>query len=233
MSAAFGLYRLQQTDTQIDQAQSRLAAIRQMLENDAEARQANARLTEANERWHNAKQTLRQCEAEVEAQRLKIEQNEASLYGGTVRNPKELQDLQNEVAALKRHLATLEDRQLEAMLECEEAEHEYKQAKADQEIALARLSTQNRDLNNELTSLERNLQRLRAERQVTAAAIPQALLTQYESLRQTRRGLALTTISDNSCNACGTTLTAAIQQAARSPSQVAFCPTCGRILYAG
>lgn len=233
MSAAFGLYRLQQTDTQIDQAQSRLAAIRQILENGTEARQANDRLVEAKRKWHNAEQVLRQREAEVQAQRLKMEQTEASLYGGTVHNPKELQDLQNEVAALKRHLATLEDRQLEAMLECEEAEREYKQAKADQEIVFARLSTQNKDLNNELTSLERDLQRLRAERQATAAAIPEALLTQYESLRQTRRGLALTTISDNSCNACGTTLTAAIQQAARSPLQVAFCPTCGRILYAG
>ena len=59
---------------------------------------------------------MKQSEAEVEKQRIKIEQTEASLYGGHVHNPKELQDLQKDVASLKRHLETLEERQLEAML---------------------------------------------------------------------------------------------------------------------
>jgi len=233
MSIAFGIYRLQQTDIQIEQVENRLAQIRQTLENDAEAQQANSRLASAKENWHKAEQKLRQCEAETESQRLKIEQHEASLYGGSVHNPKELQDLQNEVAALKRYLVTLEDQQLQAMLECEEAEHEYASAKAAQEVVIARLSVQNKDLSNELALLERDLQRLYAERQAIVTALPENLLTQYENLRQARRGRALATVSDNSCDACGTTLTAAIQQAARSPVQIAFCPTCGRILYAG
>jgi hypothetical protein len=37
---------------------------------------------------------LKQSELEVEKQRIKIQQTEASLYGGLVHNPKELQDLQ-------------------------------------------------------------------------------------------------------------------------------------------
>ncbi len=233
MSIAFGIYRLQQTDIQIEQVENRLAQIRQTLENDAEARQANSRLAETKENWHKAEQRLRQYEAEAESQRLKIEQHEASLYGGTVQNPKELQDLQNEIAALKRQLAALEDKQLQAMLECEEAEREYASAQAAREVTLARLGAQNKGLNDELVSLERDLQRLYAERQAITTAMPANLLTQYENLRQSRHGRALATVSDNSCDACGTTLTAAIQQAARSPAQIAFCPTCGRILYAG
>lgn len=233
MSAAFGLYRLQQVDTAIDQASARLASIQQTIENDEEARQANARLAEAQAKWHKAEQNLRTCEANTHAQRLKIEQNEASLYSGSVHNPKELQDLQNEVAALKRHLAALEDHQLEAMLTCEEAEQEYAQAKAGHESVLARLAEQNQDLSAEMMTLERTLERLQAERQATAASIPGPLLAQYEDLRQARRGLAVTTVSDNACGACGTMLTPALQQSARSPAQIAFCPTCSRILYAG
>lgn len=233
MSAAFGLYRLQQIDTSIDQATTRLAAIRQVLESDADARQANDQLAAAQAKLQQAEQALRSCEADVKAQQVKIEQSEASLYGGTVHNPKELQDLQNEVAALKRHLARLEDRQLEAMLTCDEAEHEYRQAKISHETVMARLSVQNQDLTGEMTSLERTLESLQSERQAVAASIPEALLARYEELRQTRRGLALATVSDNACNACGTTLTPAQQQQARSPAQIALCPTCGRILYAG
>ena len=41
MSAALGLYRLQQVDSQIDQIQARLKVIQQTLENDAELRAAN------------------------------------------------------------------------------------------------------------------------------------------------------------------------------------------------
>ncbi len=58
----------------------------------------------------------------MRAQKVKIEQTEATLYGGKVRNPKELQDLQNEAAALKRYLAVLEDRQLEQMIALEDVE---------------------------------------------------------------------------------------------------------------
>ncbi|MGZ9220523.1 MAG: C4-type zinc ribbon domain-containing protein [Anaerolineales bacterium] len=39
-------------------------------------------------------------------------------------------------------------------------------------------------------------------------------------------------MSDGSCAACGTTLTPSQQQIARSTSQLIYCPSCGRILYA-
>lgn len=52
---------------------------------------------------HNTRHDLKTAEAEAEAQKIKIEQTEASLYGGSVHNPKELQDLQREVASLKKH----------------------------------------------------------------------------------------------------------------------------------
>jgi predicted nucleic acid-binding Zn-ribbon protein len=54
----------------------------------------------------------------------------------------------------------------------------------------------------------------------------------YDQLRKQKRGLAITTIAENSCEACGTTLTPSQQQTARSTSQLFHCPTCGRILYA-
>jgi predicted nucleic acid-binding Zn-ribbon protein len=119
MSAALGLYRLQQVDSQIDQAQARLKAIQQILENDAELRDARERLAISEQSYQDAERMLKQSEAEVEKQTNKIQQAEASLYGGHVHNPKELQDLEKDVASLKRHLMTLEERQLDAMLAVE------------------------------------------------------------------------------------------------------------------
>jgi len=232
MSAALGLYRLQQVDSQIDQIQSRLKVIQQKIENDAELRAATEQLAASENRYKDAERTLKQSEAEVEKQSIKIEQTEASLYGGHVHNPKELQDLQKDVASLKRHLATLEERQLEAMLVVETTEKDWQNAKSVMERVQSSLGEQNRDLAQESTSLHKDLERLNSERQAVISDIAQQTMATYDQLRQQRRGIAVTILSDGSCAACGTTLTPSQQQTARSTSQLFYCPSCGRVLYA-
>ena len=232
MSAALGLYRLQQVDSQIDQIQSRLKVIQQTIENDAELRAATEQLAASENRYKDAERTLKQSEAEVEKQSIKIEQTEASLYGGHVHNPKELQDLQKDVASLKRHLATLEERQLEAMLVVETTEKDWQNAKSLMERVQSSLGEQNRDLAQESTSLHKDRERLNSERQAVISDIAQQTMATYNQLRQQRRGIAVTILSDGSCAACGTTLTPSQQQNARSTSQLFRCPSCGRILYA-
>ena len=232
MSAALGLYRLQQVDSQIDQIQARLKTIQQTLENDAMLRDANQRFAAADNKHKDAERALKLSEADVEKQQIKIEQTEASLYGGKVHNPKELQDLQKDVASLKRHLETLEERQLEAMIAAETAENELQIAKIDLERMQANLKEQNKDLTQESETLHKSLERLNSERQAVVTDIASQALSVYDQLRKQKRGLAITTIADNSCEACGTTLTASLQQNARSASQLFHCPTCGRVLYA-
>ena len=232
MSAALGLYRLQQVDSQIDQIQARLRMIQQTLENDAELRAANDGFAAAANNHKDAERALTLAEAEVQKQRIKIEQTEASLYGGKVHNPKELQDLQKDVASLKRHFETLEERQLEAMITAEATEKDLQTAKTDLERVQSNLKDQNQDLTSEGERLRKNLERLNSERQAVVTDIASQALSIYDHLRSQKRGRAIATISDNSCEACGTTLTPSQQQSARSTSQLFHCPTCGRILYA-
>jgi uncharacterized protein len=232
MSAALGLYRLQQVDSQIDQIQARLKVIQTILENDAQLRAASEQLTASENSYKDAERSLKQSEAEVEKQSIKIQQTEASLYGGHVHNPKELQDLQKDVVSLKRHLATLEERELEAMLVVETTEKDWQNAKSALENVQSSLGEQHRDLARESTSLRKNLERLNSERQAVISDIAQQTMATYDQLRQQRRGIAVTTLSDGSCAACGTTLTPSQQQNARSTSQLIYCPSCGRILYA-
>lgn len=232
MSAALGLYRLQQVDSQIDQIQARLKTIQQTLENDITLRTANERFSDMESEHKAAERALKSSEAEVEKQQIKIQQTEASLYGGKVHNPKELQDLQKDIVSLKRHLETLEERQLEAMLAAEDTEKSLQTAKNDLERVQANLTEQNKDLTQESEILRKDLERLNSERQAVVTDIASQALNVYDQLRKQKRGLAITTIADSSCQACGTTLTASQQQTARSTSQLFHCPTCGRILFA-
>lgn len=232
MSAALGLFRLQQVDRQIDQSQARLNAIQQVLENDAELRKALEGVDTTQKGRHEAETLLREAEAQVRAQQIKIEQAESSLYGGTVHNPKELQDLQNDVASLKRHLSTLEERQLEAMIQVESSLAALEAAQAELSGLQSRRGDDHARLLEERAVHEKNMLRLRAERQAVVSDLAARSLEMYEELRGRRRGIAVAEVTDSTCSACGAPLTPSQQQNARSTSQVSYCPSCGRILYA-
>ena len=232
MSASLGLYRLQQVDRHIDRARNRLEAIRKTLENDAELKNALSRNEKTKTEHHRAIHDLKTAEAEVEAQKIKIEQTESSLYGGNVKNPKELQDLQKEVESLKKYLVTLEERELEAMLKAETADGESQSAKDDLESVQSRLGGEHKTLIEERTSLIKQLEDLGEEREAALAPIPVDLLSVYEDLRRQKRGIAVTEVEEGTCASCGTTINAAVQQNARSQKQLVHCPSCGRILFA-
>ena len=233
MSQPFKLFRLQQIDSQLDQVRSRLQEIEIALNRDEALRQAQQGAKETEESLKAGEKVLRSAEAEVKSQRLKIEQTEATLYGGKVRNPKELQDMQMEAAALKRYLTVLEDRQLEAMLALDEAEAENQAALEDLERVRAEIAQRNKDLTSEQAGLIQDVNRMEAERQAAVNGIPEEDLNLYETLRKQRRGIAVAKVSDKTCAACGSTLSSALLHAARSPNQLTRCERCGRILYAG
>jgi hypothetical protein len=233
MSQPFQLYRLQQLDSQIDQLQARLHEIERTLADDSEQQAAENQVRQTTALLEEARKALQRAEGEVKSQRVKIEQTEAALYGGKVRNPKELQDLQNETAALKRYLGTLEDRQLEQMMAFEEAEEELRLAAEQLSQAHAQKSALDTRLTREQASLSGEVERLQVERQAATSSVPEADLKLYQQLRQARRGVAVARVTDTYCSACGSTLSAALLHAARSPNQITRCDSCGRILYTG
>jgi uncharacterized protein len=232
MSASLGLYRLQQVDTKIDRTRSQLDTIRKTLENNAELNDTLARVEEARTEFLRAKQELKNIEAETESQKLKIEQTESSLYSGKVQNPKELQDLQKEAASLKKYLGTLEERELESMLNTENKESSFNDEKSRLDQIQSRLGSEHKTLLEEQSRLRKDLDRLGEEREASVNPIDQVLLVIYEDLRKQKRGVAVSDFGDSTCASCGSSLNASLQQNARSSKQLAYCPSCGRILYA-
>jgi hypothetical protein len=233
MSAALGLLRLQQVDSRLSQVESRIETIRKVLENDAELVAAREKLAQAEAERNQSDRTRRDLEAEARAQQNKIEQAESSLYGGSVRNPKELQELQEDVASLKRRLTALEDQELESMARVESAQTVLLAAGEYLSQLESRANSEHGTLMAESSVLARDRQALLAERQAAVSTVAAEMLDAYDSLRRARRGIAVSEVSENACAACGTVLTAALQQNARHASQLVYCPSCGRILYAG
>jgi predicted nucleic acid-binding Zn-ribbon protein len=233
MSQPFKLYRLQQIDSQLDWIHTRQQVVEASLKEDLYLRQAIQKTEETDNMLQEAHKILREAEDNVRMQRVKIEQNEATLYSGKVQNPKELQDIQSEVAALKRYLGVLEDRQLEAMLADEEAASTHHSASIELEKAHAQFAQQSNELNEEQNKLGKDITRFELERQATLNTIPAEDIALYNQLRKQRRGIAVAKVTDRACSACGTTLNSALLDAAHNPNQITRCDGCGRILYIG
>jgi uncharacterized protein len=232
MSAALGLFRLQQVDTRISQVEARRRKIQETLENDSELQAATQRLKSAEQEEYRLEQERRMAEEGARDQRIKIQQAESSLYGGKVQNPKELQDLEADVASLKRHLASMEEQELETMVKLETVQEQAQAARSNLETVRSRLGADNRHLLDEQAELGRVLADLQTEREAAVGPVDDRILSAYETLRQQHRGVAVAEVADNACGACGTTLTAALQQSARHAAELVRCPSCGRILYA-
>lgn len=233
MSRPFKLFRLQQLDSQLDGINHRLVEIETALKEDTQLRLAMQAAEQADQAHQKAFGKLQNAEREVRLQRLKIEQNESSLYGGKIRNPKELKDLENEVASLKRYLEVLEDRQLEAMMTEEDSLGVKQQTLKVMETAQIEFQQRSAELIQEKEKTLKDMTRLEVERQAAAEAVEPGDLSIYMQIRKTRRGIAVARVTDKACSACGSTLNATLLDAAHSPNQLHNCDNCGRILYTG
>lgn len=233
MSQISNLYRLQHIDSQLDAAKLKLQNIEKILADNFSILTAQTNLTQADNTHKLLSKKLRDAENRSYDTRIKIELTEKSLYSGKIQNPKELQELQNEIAALKRLMSNLEDKQLEIMMEVEESETKLMWAGEELHEVQKKQIEQNAGLNAEKTKLLSDIERLEAERNAVLPTISTIDIGLYEQLRNSRNGVAIVKISSKACSACGTTLTAALVQAIQSTGQLVRCPTCGRILYSG
>jgi predicted nucleic acid-binding Zn-ribbon protein len=233
MSQISILYRLQQIDSQLENARNTLQSIENELSNNSKIQAAIENIAQVEQKHLTELKRLRDSENKSYDLRVKIELAESSLYGGKIQNPKELQDIQNEIASLNRLKITFEDQELEAMMAVEEAETNLIQAKEAMDKVQSHQIEQNAALNGEKTKLLAQIERLESERKATLPPVSATDVVLYEQLRKARNGVAVVKISSRACGACGATLTAALIQSAQSTGQLVRCPSCGRILYPG
>lgn len=233
MSSPSSLHRLQEVDQALDRAHARLEEIADALSDQNELTRRKEALEAAEAQLQAARATNKSAEHNAASQRAKIEDTEKKLYSGTITNPKELADLQQESESLKRHLVTLDDRLLECMVALEEAESAHaaaSQQMADAEQDQVQLEA---ELGGERAQLLAEVERLETEKEGCLASVSEEDLAVYEKLRGAKGGMVVSIMQDGCCSACGMSIPPAKQQAVRSMTELMLCSQCGRILYAG
>jgi predicted nucleic acid-binding Zn-ribbon protein len=230
VSQTSDLYHLQKLDSQIDATRQRLAEIEAQLSQNEAVRAAQAALAEAEE----TRQTWRTRQIDLELARAQLKEEaeaiDKRLYSGKVHNPRELTDLQDKLAELRRRLESLEEPLLEAMYGVEDgtAAIEERQAalervKQEQAQKLGELSQEQDDLSAQLAEQEAEATQIRT-------GVDAGHLAQYDRLRQRLRGIAIAALKGDECSLCGSQVISRVVQQARH-GEVVTCPTCGRILH--
>ena len=231
MSKAERLYRLQTIDLEADARHSRLKEVKATLEGNEELPRVRQALQDEEKKLSRQRTKLRDRELEMQSLTDKIVSVEDRLYGGRIKNPKELANLQEEVQSLKRRKGELEDQVLEAMIEVEESEASV----TEQRERLARLEAEWQEtqarLSAEQNELISRLSQLKAERAGLQRAIEAGDLALYEDLRRRRGGQAVALLEGELCQACRVTLPTTKVQQARQGEALTLCSSCERILY--
>ncbi len=233
MTRVSNLFRLQNLDSPIDSQQSRVAEIDADLSRHPELDQARAEEAAARALLETAQQAVRHAEEESRRQQQRIAETDKTLYGGGVRNPKELQDLQEEAASLRRYLSVLEERQLQTMQQTEDAEKTVSDAQNRREDLERRRAEAESKLRAEQSALRGTLETLGIQREAALSEITPEDLEKYNSVRRAKRGLAVVRMEGGSCAGCGVAPSTSRVDSARSGQEIVQCSNCGRILYLG
>lgn len=229
MSQVQELYRLQQIDTEIHQRKQRLLEVIQLQRETEALLAARQRVGVADSELQSWQTRQNDLNLELGSLNSEARRTEQRLYSGNVKNPKELEDLQNKVQALGRRRGVLEDEILEAMIMIEDAQTEMGMAaKSLAEIQVGWEKVQAK-LKLEQNELALRLHELMGVRQEKLPLIDKQLLADYEQLKTRKSGVAVAGLVEGRCSGCHLTVSA--QKVKRvEQGEIVTCGGCWRIL---
>jgi hypothetical protein len=231
MNVAFQLFQLQQIDSEIDHSQQRIDEIDRLLATNSLISSAEKKVNLHDQLLTQRTTAFNLLNDELEKKKIKKTQSQSTLYGGKVQNPKELEDLQNEIASLERSINVLEESLMQALVDVDNAEIKFELSNDDLKKARSTFATESAMLAAEKEKLDQKIGGLQNKRQPQLQQVDGVYLAQYDSLRKRKNGIAIALLHDSSCGACGANLTPSQRQTARSSSTLFICPSCGRIIY--
>ena len=233
MSQVADLRTLQELDDEAAGLRATLDDVERRLKGSEELETARAGLSAIDERLAETRRNQRRLDGEIGVLSSRIAPEEKRLYDGSVRNPKELGNIQHELELLKAQRGGLEDELLEVMTALEGLEADHKRARKAVANAETRWEAESASLQIEAERLAGLLIRADARREAQRLTISARALHVYDDIRRRKGGVAVSHIQGSMCSGCRVSVPESVRRSAFQPDQLAQCPNCERILYVG
>lgn len=225
------LYQLQERDLAAAKHAQRLQAIHAKLQDHAAVQQAQQQLEQAQAYLRPLQTRMNDTELQIQATQNKREKTEQRLYSGSVTHPKELQDMQHEIEALKQRRSALDDTMLELMLAVEEAQATLDESQQRLDDAIQTAAEENKELLKEKEDIQLTLNALQAERQAFAQELSDDILARYEQMRPQKGNQPVARLlPDNTCSVCGIQQIGPVAENVRKGEGWHTCTSCKRLL---
>lgn len=205
--------------TSIAEIDQRLAAL------DAEAAEVEARR-------HELGREQKRHEDEVALIEDRIAKEDAKLYSGSVTALKELQALQDEIAALNARRSTVEDQVLEVMEAIEPVDAELAAIAGRREALTTERAGFEQTVEVRRSELDAEAESVRAERLDQVARLDTDLIDEYERLRARPGQVGVARLVGTTCHGCHLDLSAVeVDRLKKLPAgDLVHCDECGCIL---
>lgn len=226
------MFELQQVDLAVARATTERAALNSGAAEREAVEQATARLTELRDRIAAARAQLRDLDLEVQSLQQKRAKVEADLYGGRIRNPKELESINDEGAALDRTRSSREDDMLALLDDVERLEPQERDAREALETAKGALTQQTAWYQQAAGAADQEIAELSARRAALLGDLEEDLVRRYDRLRERKGGLAIVAVRDGICGGCHVAIPdRLLRRLEDDPEILAACDGCGRLLH--
>lgn len=233
MSLTSQLYQLQRVDSEWEEQSQHLALVESSLGEGGDLIRAREAVDETEGQLGNLRKQSRALELEVASLNDKLKANQERLYGGRVRNPKELGGLQEEATALRRRRSDLEDGQLELMIAIEGQEAELAERQARLRQIEANWREEQAAALTEKQALELSMAELAEERDGLRARIGVAGTALYDDLRRRLGSTAVVLLKRGMCQGCMVDVPTSMARAVERGEGIHYCPICNRLLHSG
>jgi len=231
VNTARQLYELQAVDLDIEVKVEALASVEGRLGESVTILEARAVLAKEQERLAELEKDQRLGEGEVDDLRSRVALLEQKLYGGSVKNPKELIDLQEQVEHLKKASRDGEDKVLDIMAEMEATQTRISARTRELTRMEENWLQEQSHLSQERIDLIASLSRLEQKREEIVSRIDSASLELYQNLRGKGQGRAVAKVEQGMCQGCRIVLPMSKLQQVRIAQELMQCSSCERILY--
>lgn len=225
------LARLQEIDLALDARRASIEDAEARLGESEEVAAARAVVEQRRTDLRAAEGTQNDVELEAETLKGKIGPAETKLYSGSIKNPKELGDLQADIDQLKRQLTAVEDRQLEAISAAESAEGELRAAQAELDALEAAWREEQAEMRERIDRVAVEVAEYEAAREERVASIDPDLVKMYDRIRRAHQGRGVAKLDRNLCTGCRISLPVNMVNKTRAGTALIQCPNCERILY--
>lgn len=227
------LSTLQAIDDELARLRRQLDTVLEQLDEPDGIADARARLAALEARRDALRRSQRELDAEVHALSDRVHAEEQRLYSGAVKLPRELEDIQREVAALRRQRSRIEDDLLAVMARLEEAEPACDEAAGHLATLEAGHAARTANLIAERDRLQEAITNDEARRQAIAAAIPPAVIAIYDDLARRKAGVAVAHLRGSTCTRCRIAMPDTVRRKVITSDALTQCPNCERLLVLG